>query len=84
MRELRICIAEAEEQDYEIFNAITSGPNAVFRKMLMVGRMTEDGTMSINADKIFSRVTGNRKIHRQLKDDAELWRVLEENFGIVL
>lgn len=84
MRELRICIAEAEEQDYEIFNAITSGPNAVFRKMLMVGRMTEDGTLSINADKIFSRVTGNRKIHRQLKDDAELWRVLEENFGIVL
>ena len=38
----------------------------------------------IAADRMLDYAAGNRKIHRQLKDDAELWRVLEENFGFVL
>lgn len=82
-RELRVCIAEAEEHDYEVFNAVTSGPEAVFRQKLMLARLTEDGILTIN-EQTFSRVEGNRKIHRQLKDEAELWQVVKEEFGIVI
>lgn len=83
-RELRVCVAEAEEQDYEVFNAVTSGPNAVFRQKLAVGRLTENGALAVNDDRTFSRIEGNRKTHRQLKDDAELWQVLRDEFGIAM
>lgn len=83
-RELRVCIAEAEEQDYEVFNAITSSPNSVFSQKFMVGRLTEDGALAINEDRIFSRIKGNQKIHRQLKGEAEVQQVLKDEFGIVL
>lgn len=83
-RELRVCIAEAEEHDFEVFNAVTSGPRAVFREKLSVGRLTEDGALSLRDDRIFSRIVGNRKTHRQLKDEAEMFRVLKDEFGIVL
>lgn len=82
-RELRVCTAEAEEHDYEVFNAVTSGPEAVFRQKLMLARLTEKGVLTIN-EQTFSRVEGNRKIHRQLKDDADLWQVVKDEFGIVI
>lgn len=83
-RELRVCVAEAEEQDFELLNTMISGPDSPFGQKLMVGRLTEDGALAVNDDRIFSRTMGNRKTHRKLKDDAELWRILEDEFGIAL
>lgn len=83
-RELRVCIAEAEEQDFLPLNQITSGPDSVFGKVLMVGRLTEDGALSISPDNVFSKTTGNRREHRTLEDRVELWKILREEFGLVV
>lgn len=83
-RELRVCVAEMEEQDFEVFNTQFNMPGSYFSECLMVGKLTENGALAINDQKIFSRIEGNYKIHSKLKNERELWAVLREEFGIVM
>lgn len=82
VRELRICLAPAEERDFVYLNAIMNAQDSCFRKVVMVGRLTKNGALSINPELVFSRTTGNRKERRKLSGDQELWQVLREEFGI--
>ena len=82
--EMRVCTAPMEEIDFEPLNDITGGPESTFRKNLMVGRLTETGSMAINGELVFSRTEGNRKTHRKLKDETELRQVLRDEFGLVI